>query len=73
MLVVKRKQGEGIKIGDDIEITIVKLEDNTVKIAIEAPKDIKILRSELYKEILEENKRALESTIELLNALKDKN
>ena len=73
MLVVKRKQGEGIKIGDDIEITIIKLEDNTVKIAIEAPKDIKILRSELYKEILEENKRALESTIELLNALKDKN
>ena len=73
MLVVKRKQGESIKIGDDIEITIVKLEDNTVKIAIEAPKDIKILRSELYKEILEENKRALESTIELLNALRDKN
>lgn len=73
MLVVKRKQGEGIKIGDDIEITIIKLEDNTVKIAIDAPKHIKILRSELYKEILEENKRALESTIELLNALKDKN
>ncbi len=73
MLVVKRKQGEGIKIGNDIEITIVKLEDNTVKIAIEAPKHIKVLRSELYKEILEENKKALESTVELLNALRDKN
>ncbi len=55
MLVVTRKQGQGIKIGEDIEITIVKVDDNSVKVSINAPREIKILRSELYKEVGEEN------------------
>jgi len=46
MLVVTRKPGEGIKIGDNIEITIVKIDDNSVKVSINAPKEVKILRSE---------------------------
>jgi carbon storage regulator len=58
MLVITRKKGESILIGDDIEITVVKSDDGSVKLAIAAPKNITILRKELYKEITEENKNA---------------
>ncbi len=44
MLVVTRKPGEGIKIGEDIEVTIVKIDDNSVKVSINAPKEVKIFR-----------------------------
>lgn len=58
MLIISRKKGESILIGDDIEITAVKIEDGTVKLAISAPREVRILRSELYKEISEENKNS---------------
>ncbi|KEZ88797.1 carbon storage regulator [Clostridium sulfidigenes] len=70
MLVVTRKLGEGIKIGDDVEITIVKIDDNSVKVSINAPKEVKILRSELYKEVGEENINASKINMELLPKIK---
>ncbi|HCO74413.1 MAG TPA: carbon storage regulator [Clostridium sp.] len=70
MLVVTRKPGEGIKIGDDVEITIVKIDDNSVKVSINAPREVKILRSELYKEVEEENKNASKINMELLSKIK---
>ncbi len=70
MLVVTRKPGEGIKIGDDVEITIVKIDDNSVKVSINAPKEVKILRSELYKEVGEENINASKVNMELLPKIK---
>ncbi len=70
MLVVTRKQGQGIKIGEDIEITIVKIDDNSVKVSINAPKEVKILRSELYKEVEEENINASKINMELLEKIK---
>ncbi len=70
MLVVTRKPGEGIKIGDDVEITIVKIDDNSVKVSISAPKEVKILRSELYKEVGEENINASKINMELLPKIK---
>ncbi|MBE6059812.1 MULTISPECIES: carbon storage regulator CsrA [unclassified Clostridium] len=70
MLVVTRKPGEGIKIGDDVEITIVKIDDNSVKVSINAPKEVKILRSELYKEVGEENINASKINMELLPKIK---
>jgi carbon storage regulator len=59
MLVITRKKNDAILIGDDIEITIVKIEDGSVKLAISAPKDITILRKELYKDIAEENQKSI--------------
>lgn len=53
-----KKKGESILIGDDIEITVVKLDDGSVKLAIDAPRDITILRKELYKEVEQENMSA---------------
>lgn len=66
MLVITRKKGESILIGEDIEITVVKSEDGAVKLAISAPKNIRILRKELYKEITEENKSVVSIDSEML-------
>jgi carbon storage regulator len=70
MLVITRKKGEALLIGDDIEITIVKLDDGSVKLAIDAPKNITILRKELYKEVQEENKNAAEFNMEFIKNIK---
>ena len=61
MLVLSRKQEQRIRIGDDIEITIVAVSGDNVRIGIEAPKQIKILRSEVYEELCAENKAAMTS------------
>lgn len=67
MLVVTRKKGESILIGDDIEISINKIEDGSVKIAISAPKDVTILRKEVYEKVKEENKEAINKNADILN------
>lgn len=72
MLVITRKKGEALMIGDDIEITISKIEDGSVKIGISAPKDITILRKELYEAVENENKEAANIDLSILNNLKKK-
>lgn len=47
MLVLQRKKGESLLLGDDIQISVVDIGADTVRLAIEAPKDVKILRKEL--------------------------
>ncbi|WP_455577177.1 carbon storage regulator CsrA [Anaerosinus sp.] len=59
MLALTRKPGQQIMIGDDILINIVDVQGDSVRIAIEAPREIKIYRGELYKAIVEENRRAV--------------
>ncbi len=51
MLILTRKEGEKIVIGGDIKISIISIIDNQVKIGIEAPADVKILREELYEKL----------------------
>ncbi|WP_035289832.1 carbon storage regulator CsrA [Clostridium sp. KNHs214] len=70
MLVVKRKKGEAIVLGEDIEISIVDIDGGSVKIAINAPKEVTILRKELLKEVEEENKNALNFHMDMLKNLK---
>jgi carbon storage regulator len=70
MLVLTRKNGETIKIGDDIEITIVSSKNDQVKIGIKAPKNIEILRKEIYEQIQEENQQASKDISSLLMNLK---
>ncbi len=55
MLILNRREGESIKIGDDIEIEIVSVNGNSVKIGINAPQEVSILRKELYDSIISEN------------------
>lgn len=61
MLVITRKKGESLLIGNDIEIKIVKVEDGSVKIAIDAPKEKIILRKEVYENVKKENSKAIAS------------
>jgi carbon storage regulator len=67
MLVLSRKKGETIIIGDNIEISVIDIQGDTVRIGINAPRDISIYRQELYQEIQAENRKALEN----LEKLKD--
>jgi carbon storage regulator len=70
MLVLTRKNGESIKIGDDIEITIISSKNDQVKIGIEAPKNIEVFRTEIYEQILAENKQASHDISSIINLLK---
>jgi carbon storage regulator len=58
MLVLTRKLGENIRIGDSIKITVLEVRSGQVKIGIEAPPEIKVHREEIYARIQEENRRA---------------
>lgn len=69
MLVLTRKKGESLIIGDNIEITVARIDDNSVKLSINAPKNITILRKELLNQISDENKNAAKVDITILNKL----
>lgn len=71
MLVLTRKSGEGIVIGDDITIKVIELRGGGVRIGIDAPKTKKIHRQEIYDRIIEENKDAINWDMDTLNSLSD--
>ncbi|OGJ84534.1 MAG: carbon storage regulator [Candidatus Raymondbacteria bacterium RifOxyA12_full_50_37] len=58
MLVLTRKLGESIRIGDDIKITVVELDGRHAKLGVEAPKQVIVHREEVYERIQAENKAA---------------
>ena len=58
MLVLTRKPRQQIMIGDNIVINVVEVQGDNVRIAIDAPREIKIYRGEIYRAIQEENKNA---------------
>jgi carbon storage regulator len=69
MLILTRKLGEKINIGDDITITLVEIKGTQVKLGIEAPKHIEIHRQEVYERIREENLSSSDiNDIDLLEA-----
>lgn len=70
MLVITRKKGESLLIGDDIEIKVVKVEDGSVKIAIDAPKEKTILRKEVYEKVKNENSNAITKADDVLRLFK---
>ncbi len=61
MLVLTRKLGESIAIDDEIKIVVLQIKGRQVRLGIEAPKDTKIHREEVYLAIQEQNKEAAES------------
>lgn len=58
MLILSRKVDEKIKIGNDITLTIIEVKGEQVKIGVEAPKNVKVFRQEVFEEIQKENKDA---------------
>ncbi len=69
MLALTRKKGEALMINNNVEITILEVRGDQVKIGIAAPKDVPIYRKEVYLQIQEENKASFSP--EGLDALKD--
>ena len=61
MLALSRKKDEAIIINDDIEVTIIEIKGDQVKLGISAPKAVPIYRKEVYMQILDSNKEAAES------------
>jgi carbon storage regulator len=69
MLVLTRKAGEGIIIGDNIKITVIELKGGGVRIGIDAPVEQKIYRQEVYDRICRENLEATQWNLADLNDL----
>jgi carbon storage regulator len=69
MLVLKRKVNQSIKIANDIEITILAIEGEQIKIGIEAPKHIEIHRKEVYVAIQNENNEAGDASVDFIKSL----
>ncbi len=58
MLVLTRRTNQSIKIGDDIEITVIEVRGDQVRLGITAPRDIAVHRKEIYLQIQQENVKA---------------
>ena len=70
MLILSRKVDQGIKIGDEIEISVTKIEGDSVKIGISAPRSISILRREILEEMQSSNQAAAVASSSPAAALK---
>ena len=72
MLTLSRREGHAIRIGDNIRIVVSEIRGNTVRIGIEAPREMQVFREELWFKIQEENRAAAEATDrDALDALLD--
>ncbi len=69
MLILSRKTDQQIKIGENITITIIDIKGDQVKIGVEAPKDVKVFRQEVFNAIKNENTAASSVNNEAVSAL----
>jgi len=70
MLALTRKKGESLVVNNNIEITVLEIRGDQIKIGIQAPKEVPIYRKEVYLQIQKENEEAVEiDGLEALNNL----
>jgi len=67
LLILTRKLGETIAIGDEIKITFLAMKGNQLRIGVEAPRNIPVHRGEIYQLITEQNQQAAAIDVELLD------
>jgi len=72
MLVLSRKMNESIIIGENIEIKVLSIDGDQVKLGIVAPKNVKVHRSEVYEAIQEQNKAALNINTDVIQKIVNK-
>ena len=70
MLVLNRKKGETLIIADNIEITIIEVQGEQVKVGIQAPREISIYRKEIYQEVIDANRIAAQNLTDIGNKIK---
>ena len=61
MLALTRKKGEALVVGNNVEITVLEVKGDQVKIGIQAPKDVTIYRKEIYLQIQKENEESMKN------------
>jgi carbon storage regulator len=64
VLVLTRRLGESIRIGDEISIQVLEIQRGQVRVAIDAPRQIPVHREEIYQQVQEENRKAAISAAE---------
>ena len=66
MLALSRKKGEALVINNNIEVTVLEVKGDQVKIGISAPKEVPVYRKEVYLQIQDSNKEAMQADLEAL-------
>lgn len=59
MLILTRREGESIRIGHDVVITVMEIRGNQVRIGVEAPRSVQVHRAEVYDQVVEQNRAAV--------------
>jgi len=71
MLILTRKVGEAIAVGNDIKIRLLEIKGGQIKLGVEAPNNVPVHREEVFLRILEENRKAAQETPSDLNSLSE--
>jgi carbon storage regulator len=69
MLVLTRRAGESVMIGDDVVITVLEARGDVIRLGIQAPRDVQVHREEVYRELQEANLAAASPTEDAVHAL----
>jgi carbon storage regulator len=69
MLVLTRRAGESVMIGDDVVITVLEARGDVIRLGIQAPRDVQVHREEVYKELQAANREAASPTDDAVRAL----
>jgi carbon storage regulator len=71
MLVISRKPGERVCVGDDVIVTVLEVTGSTVRLGIEAPDDVRIYRHEIWEAVKRENQAAADTSVTSLPTTND--
>ena len=69
MLVLTRRAGESVIIGDDVIVTVLEARGDVIRIGIQAPRDVQVHREEVYKELQQANREAASPTEDAVEAV----
>jgi len=69
MLVLTRRAGESVMIGDDVVITVLEARGDVIRLGIQAPRDVQVHREEVYRELQEANREAASPTEDAVAAV----